>query len=204
MKKHILIVIMLIGLFTVSCGKEEQEELAKTEFAKKQESEFDKDPPVIHNVPELIEIYQFEDISVQQILDEANVYVTDNADKNLTYTIDSTNLNIEEIGQYDIILMANDSHQNITQTTIPIKVQFDPSIPKDFIEYRKFIGRSIVDAGIDIDNLEDNNEFITYGNTMFYGHEGVVTIQYNLTTNKIWSIFLMFRILLQIRNKKMS
>ena len=84
----------------------------------------DKEPPVIENVPEKVELKIGNEFEVEKFL--SNVKVTDNISENLNYTVSSNNVDITTPGEYFIEIKASDEAGNISSEKIKVIISDYP------------------------------------------------------------------------------
>lgn len=108
--------------------------------------------------------------------------VSDNID-NYSKTIDFSNQSkTEDESDYTSQSIENDKQETVEK--------FDSSIPDEFVDYRKFIGKDIAVLNVDT-SVWDNNKFShDLWDGSFYGHNGKISVRLGWDNKTIIDFFL--------------
>ena len=100
--------------------------------------EADTEPPVISGTKNISVITN------EAIAYKEHVTVTDNADKNITYTVDNSQVNLKEAGTYPVTYSAVDGAGNETKIEIKVTVVYKPYTEDDLWELCDQILKQII------------------------------------------------------------
>ena len=120
-KKKKYIIPIVFGVIVVAIGIGFATSRKKVTYTIKEMA--DNESPVFQNVPEELSYHVGDEVDFKKVLADAGVSITDNIDNDMSYQVDSSNVQFDVPGDYKITLTAKDQAENETKEEIPVHIE---------------------------------------------------------------------------------